>query len=55
MTINVSDKLSDLTGDGVEYLTDKNGDVLAAFYNGNFQRISVTCNSEEATIPTVKE
>jgi len=55
MTINVSDKLSDLTGVGVEYLTDKNGDVLASFYNGNFQRAAVNANSDEVTIATIKE
>lgn len=47
--IKVSDKLSDLTGVGTEYLA-VDGFVIARFYNGNFMADPVIGNEE----PTIK-
>lgn len=35
MFVRISDKVSELTGNGLEYLTDALGNPIAAFYDGN--------------------
>jgi hypothetical protein len=37
-TIRVSNNIQDLTGFGEEALTDKDGNVIAKFFNGNFEK-----------------
>lgn len=47
MTIRASDKLSDLTGIGVEWLMDTNGYIRLEFFNGNIVRSKPSGNMED--------
>lgn len=49
MTIRISDSVLDLTGQGIEYLTDSEGNPIAEFYDGNFIR-PVSAGNNEVTI-----
>lgn len=53
MRIIISNDIKQLTGQGIELLTDTNGDVLAEFYNGNICGACPRGNNEETI--TMKE
>lgn len=50
MTIRVSDRIQDLNGVGVEFLTDKDGNIIAEFVNGNMRRESFSTDPAADTI-----
>ncbi len=50
MKIIVSNRLSDLTGIGIEYLQDAQGNIIAMFFDGNMGTDSVPKGNEEQTL-----
>ncbi len=48
MRILISDDIKLLTGKGIEYLVDQNGDVIAVFYDGNFQKAAIVNQDDTA-------
>lgn len=50
MTIRVSSSVRDLTGIGIEYLADAEGNIIAQFFDGNMPRESGSVDAEAATI-----
>ncbi len=47
--IVISDDIQTLTGVGTEYLADKNGEVIALFIDGNFERPVMLGDGTEIT------
>lgn len=44
--VKVSDQIEALTGEGLEYLTDSDGNVIAKFIDGNLFNAKVVGNTE---------
>lgn len=44
--VKVSDQIEALTGEGLEYLTDSEGNVIAKFIDGNLFNAKVVGNTE---------
>lgn len=50
MKIIISNDIKNLTGQGIEYLTDQSGEVIAEFYDGNMTQANPTGNNEKTLI-----
>lgn len=50
MTIKASNNISDLIGEGIEILTDNEGNPLAQFYDGNFMTEWPSGNTEDTRV-----
>lgn len=51
MKAKASDNIQDLTGQGLEFLMDKAGNVRLEFYDGNIVRHSKSGNEDATVIP----
>lgn len=53
MFLVLSNDVKQLTGKGMEILTDKEGNPIAEFFNGNFVQALQSPNAEEPTLKAV--
>jgi hypothetical protein len=49
MTVGVAVNILELKGEGAEYLLDRDGNVLAEFYNGNLVTTTLVAGNNEET------
>lgn len=54
-TIKVYVNIQEMTGIGEEWLVDADNDVIAVFYDGNFQRYKELAQATDKTLAVINE